>query len=163
MEKTRKILMTECLGSVAILLLLALVFETGLVAEGLWATADGTTLFLAQTAMTIVLLATVPGALYLFRLRSVRDRLIADGETALRRWGSVRMLMICVPMVLDLLLYYLRGSGGLLLHGRHPPAHHHLRLSHQAALRPRVPRRRATGGGPYAGRSLPSRTTIAHT
>ena len=47
--------MTECLGSVAILLLLALVFETGLVAEGLWATADGTTLFLAQTAMTIVL------------------------------------------------------------------------------------------------------------
>ena len=74
--------MTECLGSVAILLLLALTFETGLVAEGLWATADGTTLFLAQTAMTIVLLATVPGALYLFRLRSVRDRLIADGETA---------------------------------------------------------------------------------
>ena len=78
--------MTECLGSVAILLLLALVFETGLVDEGLWATADGTTLFLAQTAMTIVLLATVPGALYLFRLRIVRDRLIADGETALRRW-----------------------------------------------------------------------------
>ena len=37
--------MTECLGSVAILLLLALVFETGLVDEGLWATADGTTLF----------------------------------------------------------------------------------------------------------------------
>lgn len=102
--------MTECLGSVAILLLLALTFETGLVAEGLWATADGTTLFLAQTAMTIVLLATVPGALYLFRLRSVRDRLIADGETALRRWGSVRMLMICVPMVLDLLLYYLFGA-----------------------------------------------------
>ena len=91
--------MTECLGSVAILLLLALVFETGLVAEGLWATADGTTLFLAQTAMTIVLLATVPGALYLFRLRSVRDRLIADGETALRRWGSVRMLMICLVTV----------------------------------------------------------------
>ena len=40
----------------------------------------------------------------------MRDRLIADGETALRRWGSVRMLMICVPMVLDLLLYYLFGA-----------------------------------------------------
>ena len=80
--------MTECLGSVAILLLLALVFETGLVDEGLWATADGTTLFLAQTAMTIVLLATVPGALYLFRLRSVRDRLIADGsESSLYRFA----------------------------------------------------------------------------
>ena len=35
--------MTVCLGCVAILLMRALTFETGLVAEGLWATADGTT------------------------------------------------------------------------------------------------------------------------
>lgn len=110
MKKTRKILLWECLGSVALLLLLALVFETGLVEEGLWVTPDGTPLFMAQSLMTILLFVAVPGALYLFRIRSVRQQLTERREAALLRWGSLRILMVCVPMVIDLLLYYLFGS-----------------------------------------------------
>ena len=152
--------MTECLGSVAILLLLALTFETGLVAEGLWATAalpgadgddDRAPGHRARRALSL------PPPQREGPPHSRRR----DGPAALGQHAHAHDLRTDGPRPAALLP--LRGSGGLLLHGRHPPAHHHLRLSHQAALRPRVPRRRATGGGPYAGRFLPPRTTIAHT
>lgn len=110
MEKTRKILLAECLLSLAILLVLVLLFETGLVLEGLLCSTDGLALFVTQTVMTILLFVTIPVALYLFRIRRVKQNLIEGRDGALLLWGSVRILMLCVPMIADSLLYYLFGS-----------------------------------------------------
>ena len=110
MDKTRKILRSVCLGAVALVLLLACLFETGAVTEGAWATDDGAVLFLIQSVMTILLFLTIPCALYLFRAAKVRQALAATREKALLRWGSVRLLLLCVPMVADMAFYYLFGA-----------------------------------------------------
>lgn len=110
MDKTRKILQAECWISLALLLVLILLFETGVVDEGLWATEDGMLQFTMQSLMTLILFITLPTAFYLFRFQCVKRRLIARKERALLRWGSVRLLMLCVPMVLDAAFYYLFGA-----------------------------------------------------
>ena len=46
-------------------------------------------------------------ALYLFRMRAVRRRLVAGRENALLRLGLVRILMMALPMMADTLLYYI--------------------------------------------------------
>lgn len=110
MDKTRKILLLECLGAVALVILLACIFETGVATEGTWATDNGALLFLIQSLMTILLFLTIPCALYLFRAVKVRQALATTQEKALLRWGSVRILLLCVPMVADMAFYYLFGA-----------------------------------------------------
>ena len=110
MDKTRKILLTECLSSLALVLIIALVFETGIVGEGLLTTEDGTSQFVIQSLMTFLLFLTIPGALYLFRVQRVKRSLVEEKASGLLRWGSVRLLLLCVPMVLDMAFYYLLGA-----------------------------------------------------
>ena len=110
MDKTRKILLSEYFGAVVLVVLLACIFETGMAVEGAWATDNGALLFLIQSLMTILLFLTIPCALYLFRATKVRQALATKQEKALLCWGSVRILLLCVPMVADMVFYYLFGA-----------------------------------------------------
>lgn len=110
MQKTRKKLWTECIISLTLSLLMVLLFETQLIEEGLLLTEDGTLQFAIQSLMTIVLFVTIPSALYLFRWKKVTQDLNNSREKALMKWGTFRMMMLCLPMTLNVMFYYLFGS-----------------------------------------------------
>lgn len=110
MQKTRKKLWTECTIALTLSLLIVLLFETQLIEEGLLLTEDGTLQFAIQSLMTIALFVTIPSALYLFRWEKVAQDLKRSREKALIKWGTFRMMMLCLPMTLNVLFYYLFGS-----------------------------------------------------
>lgn len=114
MKKTQKILKYElwtCYGLVA---LLAVLYESGLLLEGaltgdVWA---GTHL-LTQMWMVVIALFGIPIAMKLFSLKYVRDRLTADesrADVALLRWGTLRLMLVALPMVANMWCYYLFGA-----------------------------------------------------
>lgn len=85
-------------------LLLVVLFESGLLPEGMLAGRGSSGEFMAVTVMELLTLCVIPLALRLFRFRRVAEALVS--AEALLRWGLARMLMLCVPMVVNTLLYY---------------------------------------------------------
>lgn len=110
MQKTRKKLWAECFISLTLSLLIILLFEMQLIEEGLLLSEDGTLQFAIQSLMTIALFVTIPSALYLFRWEKVAQDLKWNQEKALIKWGTFRMMLLCLPMTLNVLFYYLFGS-----------------------------------------------------
>ena len=111
MESTRKILLTEMVVAVVLTVAVVLFFETDIMAPQMLF-AEGQSLFVVTVVMELLTIACIPLALYLFRIHTVRRQLTEDAATAsnaLLVWGSVRMLMLCVPMVANTLIYYLSG------------------------------------------------------
>ncbi|MDO4160686.1 MAG: hypothetical protein Q4D41_09545 [Prevotellaceae bacterium] len=106
MNKTRNILMAEMLFSIAVSLIIVVLFETDTLLPGTFA-ADTNTEFLSVTMMEIITICAIPFALRLFKFKGVNRSLSADKERGLLVWGSVRMMGLCLPMMVNTLLYYL--------------------------------------------------------
>lgn len=105
MKKTQKLLMQTFCMFVAVSLVIAVLFETEILPCGVMKGWNASGEFVAATFMELLTLCVIPVALRLFRFRRVADSLTT--HDALLRWGMVRMLMLCVPMVGNTLLYYL--------------------------------------------------------
>lgn len=105
MNRLRHILQAILWTSVVLIILIAVVYENHWLLEGGW--ADSPTLqFGWQIVMELVTIVAIPTALFLFRFKYVR-RLLAEGRMkALRTWSIARLLMLCVPIVLNAVLYY---------------------------------------------------------
>lgn len=95
---------TMCLA-VAVSLGMVVGFETDALPCGIMSGCDGGCEFMAATVMELLTLCAIPMALRLFRFARVASGLVS--ARALLKWGMVRMLMLCVPMVANTLLYYL--------------------------------------------------------
>lgn len=112
MRRTRNILMAELWVSVALTALIVLLFELELVLPGMLSD-DSSTQVLTGMVMIIVVLAAIPSSLYLFKTGHVNGLLTGDESSAPRHllfWGTVRMMMLCVPMVVCMFLYYAFGE-----------------------------------------------------
>ena len=105
MKHTRNILMTVMCTAVAVSLLTVVGFETDTLPCGLLSGRSVSGEFAAATLMELLTLCAIPAALRLFRFRSVASQIVS--ARALMVWGLVRMLMLCVPMVANTILYYL--------------------------------------------------------
>lgn len=106
MEQVRKILLLELWIPVVFVGLMVLVFETGLLSEG-FAACEKNVEFVCLSIMELITICAIPFALRLFKFGAIHRRLISDDKVRqLRLWGSVRMAMLCVPMVANLVLYY---------------------------------------------------------
>ena len=105
MKKTQKLLMTVFAAFVAATLAVVVLFETDTLPCGIMKGAGADGEFLAATSMELLTLCAIPVALRLFRFGKVARSLVS--ADALRRWGLVRMLLLCVPMAANTLLYYL--------------------------------------------------------
>lgn len=90
---------------VCLTLAIVAVFETNLLPVGLLTIGDGSDEFVAVTVMEILTLAAIPFALRMFHFTLVAEALPYD--TALYRWGMFRMMLICLPMVVNTVGYYL--------------------------------------------------------
>ena len=106
MEKTAlrlKILFFAALLAVGIVVVL---FETGILAEGMCA-HDKRMEYFAAVAVELLTLIAVPLALRMFKFGAVRRRLCEDKEHALAFWGTIRILILSLPMVMSALFGYI--------------------------------------------------------
>ncbi|MBP5338540.1 MAG: hypothetical protein J6Z14_04450 [Prevotella sp.] len=68
---------------------------------------DDGTRFVLQTVAILLSLAVVPLSLKLFSIQKVRDDLLERKAAALKKWGTLRLLMLGTVLVGNTLLYYL--------------------------------------------------------
>lgn len=90
---------------VAVAALVVVAFEAELLPSGILAGRDGSDEFVVLSVMELVTICQIPVALRLFKFRTVAARLVSAG--GLLRYGTLRLLMLCVPMLANALLYYL--------------------------------------------------------
>ena len=94
------------IGTVAVPLLIATIYERDVLPTGVFA-GKAQEEFLAVIIMELLTIVMIPLALRLFKAKDV-ERKVAEGDTlALRRWGALRILMITVPLLLNTIGYYL--------------------------------------------------------
>lgn len=109
MKRTQSILTIEIAAFVVAALIVVVLFESNTLLEG--SLADSKTHeFLVVTAMELLTLCTVPLALRLFKFKSVERSLKENGQQTLLKWGTIRIMLTVVPMLLNVILFYLFGN-----------------------------------------------------
>ena len=105
MKHTRTVLMTTFCVFLAVAAVMVILFETEMLPTGLLKTEEKSDEFVLLCLMELLTICVIPVALRLFRFGSVARRLTTP--EALLRWAGLRLYMLCVPLVVNLLLYYL--------------------------------------------------------
>ena len=106
MRVTRDLLMFIFVIAIVIVLAIVAGFETGEFESGLLVEEKNAE-FLLTAIMELVTLGCVFLALRLFKFGKVHADLVTMKEYALRKWGTLRLLLLVVPMVANTLFYYL--------------------------------------------------------
>lgn len=113
MQRTKNILMGEMLASIVFSVAAIVLFESDVLTVGVW-TGKADLLFLTASVMELLTVSLIPMALYMFKMKKVNAWLTADGDEdkvagRLLSLGSLRMAMLCVPMMLNTVFYYMFG------------------------------------------------------
>lgn len=108
MKKIRNLLMAEMLSCIIASLAIVILYETETLLPGSLA-GNANAEFLTVSLMEILTICMVPLALRLFKFGNIGRSLASDGGRRLAKWGSIRMMMICMPMMVNTLFYYLFG------------------------------------------------------
>ena len=111
MKKVRNILLGIFLGSLGIVVVLGILFETDILPEGILH-GHKQAEFILASVMQLLTICCIPLAIRLFRFKKVRTSLQNDGAKALLPWGTLRMCLLCVPMVVNAICYWLFISPG---------------------------------------------------
>ncbi len=106
MNKTRNILMTLLASAIILELAIVVLYENNVLEAGLLY-MDGDEDFMLTTLMEVLTILAIPVSLQLFRIKSIKQRLVEGREKALLKWGTLRLLILIIPMLLDTLLYYM--------------------------------------------------------
>lgn len=105
MNKTKNILSAVMYACIIISVAISVLHENDTIIPG-WLSGNPNSEFISVSVMEILTIVLIPLALKLFKFRIVADELSSRGATGLVKWGSIRMCMICVPMIFNTLLYY---------------------------------------------------------
>jgi hypothetical protein len=112
MEKTKSVLSLELWCAVILALAIIVMYETGALLPGSWA-GNANTLFVCSSVMELLTIAAIPFALYMFRIPKIQGAITTGTENSkasmLLMWGTIRMLLLCVPMVVNAVFYYMFG------------------------------------------------------
>ena len=106
MKETSRKLMIPYIGSIVLAAVMVVLYETQTILEGALA-GDVQGEFLAVTVMELLSICSIPVALRLFKFRKVRDIIERKKAEGLYLMALVRMALICLPMLVNTLLYYL--------------------------------------------------------
>ena len=109
MEKTVKNLRMLFLCSIAVALIIVLLYETEILLPGALA-LNNRLCFVVATIMELLTIAIIPFALRLFKFRKVNGKLTESETTRwdnLLKYGSVRILLLATPMIINVVCYYL--------------------------------------------------------
>lgn len=105
LKQVQRMLVTNFWLMVAIVVLMVVVYETELLSPTSLGD-DVQLVFVLQVAMELVTIVMIPVALKLFALKGVRRKLAEGKGDALMRWGTARLNMLCLPMLVNTFLYY---------------------------------------------------------
>lgn len=97
--------MTKFLTSIAVGLVIVVLFENDLLPCGIMISDDKSVEFVVATIMELLTICVIPVALKLFRFKRI-SKLLTSAE-ALSKWGTIRLLMLCVPMIVNTVFYYM--------------------------------------------------------
>lgn len=106
MKETSRKLMIPYIGSIILAAGTVVLYETQIILEGGLA-GDVQGEFLTTTVMELLTICSIPLALRLFKFRKVRSIIEKEKEDGLFRMALIRMALICLPMLVNTLLYYL--------------------------------------------------------
>lgn len=68
--------------------------------------------FVIMSMMEILTIIAIPVALKLFKFKAIANKLASDTLLHFERWGNVRLCLLNVPMVINLVCYYLFVGAG---------------------------------------------------
>lgn len=68
--------------------------------------------FVIMSMMEILTIIAIPVALKLFKFKTIANKLASDTLLHFERWGIVRLCLLNVPMVINLVCYYLFVGAG---------------------------------------------------
>ena len=68
--------------------------------------------FVIMSMMEILTIFAIPVALKLFKFKAIANKLASDTLLHFERWGIVRLCLLNVPMVINLVCYYLFVGAG---------------------------------------------------
>lgn len=86
-------------------ILMVLLYETEMLVPGtLLFSSDF--VFLMQVIMEFLTIAVIPLALKLFAFKAVKRKLVNGKGSALLPWGTARINMLCLPMLVNTFMYY---------------------------------------------------------
>lgn len=68
--------------------------------------------FVIMSMMEILTIIAIPVALKLFKFKAIANKLASDTLLHFERWGIVRLCLLNVPMVINLVWYYLFVGAG---------------------------------------------------
>lgn len=71
--------------------------------------------FVIMSMMEILTIIAIPVALKLFKFKAIANKLASDTLLHFERWGIVRLCLLNVPMVINLVCYYLFVGAGWYL------------------------------------------------
>lgn len=104
--KVQKTLLWETLTLIILSLMVVVLFETDFLIPGIWAMSSDL-MYIIMMVMELLTICLVPVALKMFRMKILKRKLSNNGGGALLRWGTLRILLIGLPMLLNTIFYYL--------------------------------------------------------
>ena len=106
MKKVQRFLLAILITTCLLLVIMALLFETNVLPCGILE-ENKKTEFWAAIILEIVTICVIPLALWLFKMGKIHHALSKGKETVLLRWGSFRLLLLCIPLLANALCYWL--------------------------------------------------------
>lgn len=108
MEKTVRQLRTLFFCSIAVALIIVILFETELILPGSLA-LNTRQCFVVATIMELLTIVIIPFSLRLFKFKKINSLLTDEDQRwdNLLSYGTTRILMLSVPMIVNTLCYYL--------------------------------------------------------
>ena len=105
-KQVQRILMTNFFFMVIVSLLLVALYETEILTPMEKLGADASLMFGIMVVMELLTIVVIPMALKLFSLKMIRRKLVAQKGDALLVWGTARINMLCLPMLINTFMYY---------------------------------------------------------
>lgn len=106
MEKIVKRLRTTLYMAILIAVVICALYETEILLEG-GLCGDPNVEFISVTMLELLTIAIIPLSLRLLRFGEIRRHIRIGRELEFGRVAMIRMLMLVVPMLLNVLCYYL--------------------------------------------------------
>lgn len=90
-------------------ILLCVLYETGILTDGIFC-GDARMEYMLQTVCILLTICLIPLSLRLFNLnlvKHIKELPLEEALKSYRRWSEIRLLLLCVPVLLNTSFYYL--------------------------------------------------------
>lgn len=104
-KQVQRILMTNFLFMVVVALMLVGLYETEILTPT-DISDDATLMFGILSLMELITILVIPVALKLFKMKAIHRKLMVQKGDALLFWGTARINMLCLPMLINTFMYY---------------------------------------------------------